>query len=75
MIDLRAARNDPDAYRAALARKGGSAVGYFNELLRRDEAWRARAPEVDALPRKDQVQRRPTSGANEGIASRQGKTR
>ena len=30
MIDLKAARNDPDGYRAALARKGASAI--FDEL-------------------------------------------
>ena len=31
MIDIRAARNDPDAYRTALARKG--AADEFDELL------------------------------------------
>ena len=31
MIDLRAARNDPDGFRAALARKGAAEV--FDELL------------------------------------------
>ena len=42
MIDLSAARNDPDAARAALARKG--AADAFDELLRADEELaRARA--------------------------------
>ena len=39
MIDLKAARNDPDGYRAALARKG--AVEIFDRLLEADEAWRS----------------------------------
>jgi hypothetical protein len=34
MIDLKAARNDPDGYRAALARKGAEAI--FDELLTAD---------------------------------------
>src|SRR5919198_1284238 len=38
MIDLRAARNDPDAFRAALARKG--AADLFDELLEADRAVR-----------------------------------
>ena len=38
MIDLRAARNDPAAYRASLARKGAELV--FDELLAVDARWR-----------------------------------
>ena len=44
MIDLKAARNDPDAARAALARRGAGDA--FDELLRADEEWRALAPLV-----------------------------
>ena len=47
MIDLRAARNDPDAYRAALARKG--AAGMFDELLAADARWREVQQQVDEL--------------------------
>ena len=36
MIDLRAARQDPDAIRAALARKGAAEL--FDELLAADRA-------------------------------------
>jgi seryl-tRNA synthetase len=38
LIDLRAARADPEGFRAALARKG--AAGAFDELLAADERWR-----------------------------------
>jgi seryl-tRNA synthetase len=47
MIDLRAARSDPDAWRAALARKGAAEA--FDELLAADERWRALVPKVDEL--------------------------
>ena len=47
MIDLRAARDDPDGFRAALARKG--AADLFDRLLEADARWR----EVSA--RRDQV--------------------
>jgi seryl-tRNA synthetase len=39
MIDLRAARHDPDAFRAALARKGEAEA--FDKLLVADARWRA----------------------------------
>ncbi len=38
MIDLRAARADPEGFRAALARKGAAEA--FDELLVADERWR-----------------------------------
>jgi seryl-tRNA synthetase len=38
LIDLRAARADPEGFRAALARKGAAEV--FDELLAADERWR-----------------------------------
>src|SRR5262249_44913644 len=38
MIDIRAARHDPDRYRAALARKGQAEI--FDELLEADARWR-----------------------------------
>ena len=42
MIDLKAARSDPDGWRAALARKG--AADEFDALLEADERWRALIP-------------------------------
>ena len=47
MIDLRAARNDPERYRAALARKGAAEL--FDELLAADEAVRAVQQPVEEL--------------------------
>ena len=50
MIDIRAARADPDTWRAALARKGMAEE--FNALLEADEAWRAVNTRVDELRAK-----------------------
>ena len=47
MIDLRAARSDPAALRAALARKGAAEL--FDELLAADEAVRAVQQPVEEL--------------------------
>jgi seryl-tRNA synthetase len=47
MIDLRTARSDPEAYRAALARRGSDEL--FDELLAADARWR------DASTRRDEV--------------------
>ena len=58
MIDLKAARNDPDAYRAALARKGAAET--FDALLAADERWRALVPRVDELRGRTKLKGRPT---------------
>ena len=58
MIDLRAARNDPDAYRAALARKG--AAGVFDELLAADARWREVQQQVDELRARTKLKGKPT---------------
>jgi len=47
MIDVRAARADPDSWRAALARKGAAEL--FDEFLAADESWRAANTRVDEL--------------------------
>ena len=47
MIDVRAARADPDTWRAALARKGAAEA--FDEFLRADESWRGANTRVDEL--------------------------
>jgi seryl-tRNA synthetase len=47
MIDIRAAREHPEAMRAALARKGAAEL--FDALMAADAAWRDRASAVDAL--------------------------
>jgi len=58
VIDLRAARNDPDGYRAALARKG--AADDFDELLAADERWRALQQQVDDLRAQTKLKGKPT---------------
>src|ERR671937_677164 len=58
MIDLRAARNDPDAFRAALARKGAAAL--FDELLEADRAVRDVQPRVEELRAQRKVKGEPT---------------
>ena len=58
MIDLRAARNDPDGYRAALARKGAAEA--FDALLAADERWRALLPKVDELRGRQKLKGKPT---------------
>jgi seryl-tRNA synthetase len=58
VIDLRAARNDPDAFRAALARKGAAEA--FDALLEADERWRALVPRVDELRGRTKLKGKPT---------------
>ena len=58
MIDLRAARNDPDGFRAALARKG--AAESFDALLAADERWRELVPRVDELRGALKIKGKPT---------------
>jgi seryl-tRNA synthetase len=65
MIDLRAARNDPEATRAALARRG--AADAFDELLAADERWRALVPQVDELRARQKLDGKPTPEQLEGL--------
>ena len=58
MIDLRAARNDPEAFRAALRRRG--ADNAFDELLAADGRWRALVPQVDELRARQKIDGKPT---------------
>jgi seryl-tRNA synthetase len=58
MIDLRAARSDPDAFRAALARKGAAQV--FDELLAADQAVREIQPRAEELRAARKVKGKPT---------------
>ncbi len=58
MIDLRAARSDPEGYRKALARKG--ATDAFDELLEADERWRGLVPKVDDLRSQQKIKGKPT---------------
>ena len=58
MIDLKAARADPDGFRSALARKGAAEA--FDALLAADERWRALIPEVDELRTRTKLKGKPT---------------
>jgi seryl-tRNA synthetase len=55
MIDIRAARSDPETWRTALARKG--AAEDFDALMAADAAWRAANTRVDEL----RARRKPAS--------------
>jgi seryl-tRNA synthetase len=58
VIDLRAARNDPSAFRAALARK--SAAETFDELLAADRAVLDLQPRVEELRSQRKLKGKPT---------------
>jgi seryl-tRNA synthetase len=58
MIDLRAARSDPDRFRTALARKGSA--DDFDALLAADERWRELVPHVDELRGRQKLKGKPT---------------
>jgi seryl-tRNA synthetase len=58
VIDLKAARNDPDAVRAALARKGAAEA--FDALLAADERWRALVPRIDELRGRTKLKGKPS---------------
>jgi len=57
VIDLKAARADPDRWRAALARKG--AAEEFDVLLAADERWRSLVPAVDDLRSRTKLKGKP----------------
>jgi seryl-tRNA synthetase len=58
MIDLRAARHDPDSFRVALRRRGAAEA--FDELLAADERWRELVPQVDELRARQKIDGKPT---------------
>ena len=58
MIDLRAARADPEGFRAALARKG--AADLFDELLATDERWRELETRASELRAQTKTKGKPT---------------
>ena len=49
MLDIRLIRNDPDAVRAALARRGPDAAATVDRVLELDERWRALTTELEQL--------------------------
>ncbi|MFL5941320.1 MAG: serine--tRNA ligase [Gaiellaceae bacterium] len=65
MIDLKAARADPDAMRAALARKG--AADAFDRLLEADARWRDLVPRVDDLRSRTKLKGKPSPEQREEL--------
>jgi seryl-tRNA synthetase len=58
VIDLRAARAEPERWRTALARKGAAEA--FDALLAADERWRSLVPRVDELRGRTKLKSKPT---------------
>jgi seryl-tRNA synthetase len=58
MIDAKAARNDPDGFRAALARKGADDI--FDTFTRADSQWRQIQQRVDDLRARTKLKGKPT---------------
>ena len=58
MIDLRAARADPEGFRAALERKGAAEA--FDELLAADERWRELETRASELRAQTKTKGKPT---------------
>jgi seryl-tRNA synthetase len=65
VIDLKAARADPDAMRAALARKG--AADAFDRLMEADARWRELVPRVDDLRSRTKLKGKPTPEQREEL--------
>jgi seryl-tRNA synthetase len=58
MIDVRAARRDPEGFRAAVARKGAGEA--FDELMAADTRWRELETRVTELRAKTNLKGKPT---------------
>jgi len=67
MIDVRAARAEPDRWRAALARKGAAEA--FDELMDADREWLSLVPRVDDLRARTKLKGRPTPEQIEELKS------
>jgi len=58
VIDLKAARAEPERFRAAVERKGAGDA--FDRLLEADARWRELVPQVDELRGRQKIQGKPT---------------
>ncbi|HZE03736.1 MAG TPA: serine--tRNA ligase [Solirubrobacteraceae bacterium] len=63
MLDIRLIRRDPDAVRAALARRGPQAAAAIDRVLGLDERWRALTTELEALRAEQNQASRGLKGA------------
>jgi seryl-tRNA synthetase len=70
MIDIRAARADPDTWRAALARKG--AAEDFDALLDKDRERRSLLPRIEELRGRQKLKGKPTPEQLEELKSVKG---
>ncbi len=67
MIDIRAARSDPETWRGALERKGAGDA--FDELMAADRAWLELVPRVDELRGRTKLKGKPTPEQIEELKS------
>ena len=63
MLDIRLIRSDPDAVRAALARRGGEPAAAVDRVLALDERWRAATAELEQLRAEQNQASRGRKGA------------
>lgn len=63
MLDLKLIRKDPEAVRAALARRGGDASATIDELLAVDARWRELTTELETLQARQNEVNRSLRGA------------
>ena len=65
MIDIRAARSDPERFRAGLARKGAAEL--FDELMEADARWRELETSVTELRSRTKTKGKPTAAQLEEL--------
>src|SRR5579872_5381959 len=75
MIDVKMAREQPAAMRAALARKGADAVVAFDALLETDLVWRECRSRVDTLRALTSPKGKPSPEQIEELARTKGELR
>jgi seryl-tRNA synthetase len=63
VLDIRLIRRDPDAVRAALARRGPETAATVNRVLELDERWRALTTELESLRAEQNEAGRALKGA------------
>jgi seryl-tRNA synthetase len=63
MLDIRLIRNDPDAVRAALARRGPEPAAAVDRVLELDERWRAATGDLEQLRAEQNAASRGRRGA------------
>jgi len=63
VLDIRLIRRDPDAVRAALARRGSDAAAGVDRVLELDERWRALTTELEQLRSEQNQASRGRTGA------------